>query len=57
MIITANSTSYRNFYFSDFLQSSWSFDIGAVIFDLWGQKHYSSHLENLNQYSVYPTAQ
>ena len=29
-----NHTSYKKFVFRDFVQNSWGFDMGMVIFDL-----------------------
>ena len=31
-----NHTSYKNFCFREFVQNSWGFDMGMVIFDLRG---------------------
>ena len=31
-----NHTSYKKFVFRDFVQNSWGFDMGMVIFDLRG---------------------
>ena len=35
-IIKTNHTSHRLFVFSEFIQNSWDFDMGMVIFDFQG---------------------